>query len=296
MPFTGVFAPVPTPFDRSDRVDTRRLKRALARWMTTPLSGIVILGSTGEAPLVDDGESDRIIAAARESVPPDRTLIAGTGRESTQAAIRSAKRAGQLGVDAVLVRTPGFYKAQLTTDSLVQHYTAVADASSVPVLLYQFPALTGVTLEPRAVATLAEHPNVVGMKDSSGDILQLTDYIACGHGAFQVLSGSSTTFHQAVSLGASGGILALSCVLPELCVRFFEWSRDGRHTEARDLQQRLLPIARLVGSQYGVPGLKAAVALAGYDVGLPRRPLPPASEDSVRAIHEALAAIQEQPA
>jgi 4-hydroxy-2-oxoglutarate aldolase len=296
MNLSGVFAPVPTPFDRADRLDVKRLSRALERWLASPLAGIVVLGSTGEAPLLDDAEADRVVGAARDVVPAGRTFIVGTGRESTKSAARAARRAGALGADAVLVRTPSFFKAQMTSEALIGHYVEVADASPVPVLLYQFPSLTGVTIEPDAVARLASHPNIVGMKDSSGDVLQISDFVASCREEFSVLSGSASTFYTAVCMGAIGGILALSCVLPDACVRLYELARAGRHDEGRALQQRLLPIAKLVGSVYGVPGLKAAVQLAGIDIGLPRRPLPPAADEVVDAIREELAAFEGMPA
>ena len=155
MDLSGVFAPLPTPFDEQDRVDTARFSKAIARWVTTPLAGFVVLGSNGEAVLMDDFESDRVIVAAREAVPRGRTLIIGTGRESTQAAIKASKRAAEHGADFVLVRTPGFFKNQMTSDAFVRHYTAVADASPVPVLLYNFTALTGVNLQPPAATSAA---------------------------------------------------------------------------------------------------------------------------------------------
>ena len=289
MTLTGVLAPVPTPFDNADRLDTKCLKRALRHWLTSSLTGFVILGSTGEAPLLDDAEADRAVAAARDVVPRTRTFMVGTGRESTASAIRAAKRAGRLGADAVLVRTPGFFKNQLTSEALVGHYRAIADASPVPVLLYQFPALTGVSLETHAVRQLAAHPNIVGLKDSSGDVLQISDFVSSCGDTFRVLTGSASTFYTAVCMGAAGGILALSCVLPEACVRLFTLAREGRHDEGRALQQRLLPVAKLVGSAYGVPGLKAALQIVGVDIGPPRRPLLPASEEAVGALREELA-------
>src|SRR5918911_1783632 len=148
MQFSGVFAPIPTPFDEHDQVDTRRLRAALTRWLARPITGFVVLGSNGEAALMDDFECDRAIVAARETVPRGRPFIVGTGRESTNAAIRASKRAGEHGADAVLVRTPGFFKTQMTHDAFVRHYTAVADASPGPVRLYHFTAPTGVNLAP----------------------------------------------------------------------------------------------------------------------------------------------------
>jgi len=296
MQLAGVLIPVPTPFDDRDRVDTGRLRRALEKWNTRPLAGIVVLGSNGEAVMLDDFESDQVIVAAREAVPRDRTFIVGTGRESTQAAIKASRRAAEHGADAVLVRTPGFFKTQMTNDAFVRHYTAVADASPVPVLLYNFTALTGVNLLPAAVARLATHPNIIGMKESGGDIAQIADLVSGTPAGFSVLAGSASTFYPALCVGAVGGILALGCAAPDACVRLFELARAGRHDDAVALQRELVPLARLLGPTHGVPGLKAALNLLGYDVGVPRPPLVPVADAVLPALREALAHFEEIPA
>jgi 4-hydroxy-2-oxoglutarate aldolase len=296
MRLAGVFAPIPTPFTDDDQVDTTRLRAALARWITRPLTGFIVLGSNGEAALMDDFEADRVIVAARDVVPEGRPFIVGTGRESTQAAIRASKRAAEHGADAVLVRTPGFFKSQMTTEAFVRHYTAVADASPVPVLLYNFTALTGVNLLPAAVSRLSTHPNIVGMKESGGDVAQIADLVAGAATDFQVLAGTTSTFYAAMCVGAAGGILAPACVVPDACMRLFELTRDGRHAEAMMLQRQLVPLARLLGPTYGVPGLKAALNAIGYDVGIPRPPLAALPEAGVAQLREALAQFEEIPA
>jgi 4-hydroxy-2-oxoglutarate aldolase len=291
MNLSGVFAPLPTPFDDQDRVDTARLSNAIARWVTTPLTGFVVLGSNGEAVLLDDFEADRVIVAAREAVPRGRTLIIGTGRESTQAAIKAAKRAAEHGADAVLVRTLGFFKNQMTTDAFVRHYTAVADASPVPVLLYNFTALTGVNLLPTAVSKLATHPNIVGMKESGGDVAVIADLVTGTPKGFNVLAGTTGTFYAALCVGATGGILVVPCVRHDACVRLFGLMKAGKHDEARELQRQLMPITRLLGQAHGVPGLKAALKIAGYDVGVPRPPLAPVNDPAIDALREALESV-----
>jgi 4-hydroxy-2-oxoglutarate aldolase len=293
MNLTGVFAPLPTPFDERDQVDVARLRAALPRWIASPLAGFVVLGSNGEVGLMDDEECDRVVDTARREVPAGRTFIVGAGRESTRAAVRAVRRAAELGADAVLVRTPGFFKAQMTHDAFVRHYTAVADASPVPVLLYNFTAATGVNLLPATVATLAEHPNIVGIKESGSDIGQIADLVALTPSEFSVLAGSATTFHAAMCAGVAGGILAVAGLLPDTCVRIYDLVRGRRLEDARALQQRLLPVARLVSSVYGVPGLKAALALTGCDVGLPRPPLAPAPEAGIAQLKQALATFEE---
>lgn len=296
MNLSGVFAPIPTPFDRDDQVDTARLRAAIGRWLARPLTGLIVLGSNGEAALMDEFESDRTIVAAREAIPRNRPFIVGTGRESTQAAVRAAKRAAEHGADAVLVRTPGFFKTQMTTEAFVRHYTAVADASPVPVLLYNFTAVTGVDLLPAAVAQLAAHPNIIGMKESGGDITRISDLVAGTPDDFQVLAGTGISFYPALCVGAIGGILALSCVVPDACVRVFELTRAGRHAEALALQRELVPLARLLGPTYGVPGLKAALNILGYDVGVPRPPLAPLGAAPTAQLRDAVSHFEEIPA
>jgi len=296
MSLAGVFAPVPTPFDDRDQADTRRLGAALAKWLTRPIDGFVILGSNGEAVMLDDFESDRVIVAAREAVPRERVLIVGTGRESTRAAIKASKRAAEHGADFVLVRTPGFFKNQMTSDAFVRHYTAVADAAPVPVLLYNFTALTGVNLAPAAVHVLASHPNIAGMKESGGDVAQIADLVSGTPKDFAVLAGTTTTFYAALCVGAVGGILALACAVPDACARLFALAREGRHAEALALQRELIPLARLLGPTHGVPGLKAALNLLGYDVGVPRPPLTAVPESALPALRAALAPFEEVPA
>jgi 4-hydroxy-2-oxoglutarate aldolase len=261
--------------------------------VASPLTGFVVLGSNGEAGLIDEVESDALIGEARAIIPADRPLIVGTGRESTRAAIDAATRAAALGADAVLVRTPSLFKSQMTGDAFIRHYTEVADASPVPVLLYNFAAFTGVNLQPSTAALLARHQNIVGMKESGSDLAQISDLVTMTPERFSVLAGSASTFFSTLGAGVSGGILALAGLLPDACVELFALMRARRVDEARDLQRRLLPIARLVSTAYGVPGLKAAFHLMGVDVGVPRRPLAPAPADAVVALRAALSAFKE---
>lgn len=289
----GVYAPVPTVFDGHDAVDVHRFERALARWVATPLTGFVVLGSNGEAPLIDEDESDRVVAAARDAIPSGRPLIVGTGRESTRAAVAASRRAAALGADAVIVRTPGFFKSQMTGERFIRHYTAVADASPVPVLLYNFTAVTGVNIGADAVGRLAEHPNVIGIKESGGDVAQIAEFVSAGGAGFRVFAGSSTSFYASLCVGASGGILALACVLPEACVRLARLVGAGAHDEARGLQREILPLAKLLGTRYGVAGLKGALDLLGYDIGMPRPPLAPLDAQGRAALEQALGACRD---
>ena len=282
--FTGIFTPIVTPFTTDDTIDEGALRHNVDRWMKTPLTGLVVLGSNGEAAQLDDVEADRVVEIVRERVPSDRPLIAGTGRESTKATIAATARAAAAGVDAVLVRTPSFFKAQMSAEIFVRHYTEVADASPVPVLLYNVTMFTGVTLQLEAVERLAAHPNIVGMKESGSDISYISELVTRTPDDFTVLAGSATTFFHALCAGCDGAILALAALLPDACVRLQALVRDDRLAEARALQHWIMPLARSVGSTYGVAGLKAALDLTGYNGGVPRPPLRPAPPHVVDAI------------
>ena len=283
-----------TPFDSSGTVDRKAIASNSARWIARGVRGVVALGSNGEAPLLDEAESDAVIASAREVVPRDRVLLAGTGRESTPMTIAASKRAAALGADALLVRTPSYFKPRMTPDAFIAHYTAVADAVSVPVLLYNYPAVTGVTFSPDTVARLSQHPNIIGIKETSVDAAQIAAYVDASRDQdFAVLAGSAPSFYAALCLGAKGAILAAACVVPAACVALFDAYTRGDQITARDLQRRILPIATAVTSGFGVPGLKAALELTGYIGGPPRLPLLPAPAEAAAKIRAALEPIGE---
>ena len=274
-----------TPFTSDEAVDVQAIATNVRRWSSAGVGGVVALGSNGEAPLLDEDESDRVINATRGALGPGLRLIAGVGRESTRGTIAAARRAAALGADAVLVRTPSYYKARMTHDAFVAHFTAVADASSVPVLLYNYPAATGVNVGPDTVAALAEHPNIAGMKETGVDSAQFAAFVDAVPQDFAVMAGSAPVFYPWLCLGATGGILAVACVAPEACVRLLDHVKGGRHEAARALQREITPLARLVTTAYGVAGLKAAMNLAGYTGGSPRAPLapvPPAAAEHIR--------------
>jgi 4-hydroxy-2-oxoglutarate aldolase len=285
---SGVFPPIPTPFDDSGRLDLDGLRANLGRWNETGLAGYVALGSNGEAPLLDAEESVAVIRAVREAMTPGMVLIAGTGRETTRATQMACQAAAAAGADAVLVVTPWYYKGAMTGDVLRQHFEAVADASPVPVLLYNVPANTGVNLPVPAVAELARHPNIVGIKDSAGDIGQLWGLIHATPKDFVVICGNTGAFLPALLLGARGGILALANVAPRETVALYEAARAGRLDEARELNDRLVPVGVAVTRTYGVAGLKTALAMLGYVGGKPRPPLRPPSVEAVADIQRIL--------
>jgi 4-hydroxy-2-oxoglutarate aldolase len=292
MNIQGIFAPVATPFDEREEIDLGAFEANMARWMKTGMRGVVVLGSNGEAPLLTEDEGVRLVAAAREQVPPDRVLIAGAGEESTRATIVGSRRLAAAGADAVLVRTPGYFKTQLTQDVFIRHFQAVGDESPVPVIIYNAAPFTGVNMVPASVARLAEHPNIIGIKETSPDVAQVAEHVAVTPADFQVVVGSLPTLYASLCVGAVGGIVAGANVVPELCVRLFDLVRQSQHSEALALQRRLTPFAKAVTTTYGPGGLKAAMDLAGFAGGKPRAPLPPATPQAVALIRELLADLK----
>jgi len=278
-----MFPPCATPF-RDEEVDFDGLRANVRRWMATGLRGLVMLGSNGEAPYIDPDELERVVAVARAEMPSDRPLVVGAGRESTRQTLSACRIAARAGADAVLVLTPSAFRAQLTPDALVRHYRAVADASEVPVLLYNHPVATGVNLTPAIVRTLADHPNITGIKESSGDISVVGDLVSQARSGFRVVVGVAPTLYASLLCGADGGVVAVANVIPEACVRLHALVRASRLDEALALQRAITPLARAVTTTYGVPGLKLAMDLAGYVGGAPRLPLLPLHDEARRAI------------
>jgi 4-hydroxy-2-oxoglutarate aldolase len=289
----GIFPPLTTPF-ADGRVALEALAANIARYERHRLAGYLVLGSTGEAALLDDDERLAVLRAARAAIPKSRTMIAGVGLESTAATIRLAEAAAECGADALLVVTPSYFRAQMGEAALVRHFTAVADAAPRPVLLYNVPRFTGVVIPLAAVARLAVHPNIAGLKDSSGDLGWLLAVLAQVPPSFQLLCGAANIIQPALAAGAAGGILALANVVPEPFVALSEHQCDGRDGEALALQKLLLPAVALLASKLGVAGIKAGMDERGLAGGPPRTPLLPLAETDRAAVRECLSALAAQ--
>jgi 4-hydroxy-2-oxoglutarate aldolase len=271
----GVFPPIPTPFDENGDLHLQALQDNLARWNAEPLQGYVVGGSNGEFVLLTPPERLAVVREARETIADGRLLIAGAGAESTRLTLEQADQMAGLGADALLVVTPSYYKAQMTTGAFVEHYTRVADRSPIPILLYNVPANTGLNLPIEAVIELAAHPNIAGLKDSGGDIVRIGGLVARSPQDFQVLAGSAGFFLPALSVGAVGVVPALGNLAAVQLAELHSHFLAGEQAQAATLQRRLLAPNRAVTSQYGVPGLKAGLEMRGYYGGPVRGPLLP---------------------
>lgn len=227
MDLSGIFPALTTPFAADGSVSIADLKHNIQKYNKIGLAGYVVMGSTGESVLLSKPEMEAVLIAVKETASQDKKLIAGTGAESTAETIERTKRASELGYDAALVKTPYYYKPAYKPENYITHYQRVADASPIPVLLYSVPQFTGVALEPPEVAKLAEHPNIIGMKESSGNVQRVAEIIASVPRDFQMLVGSAATIYPSIVLGARGAILALGSALPEKCVELYESVRHG---------------------------------------------------------------------
>jgi 4-hydroxy-2-oxoglutarate aldolase len=301
----GILPPLTTPFDERGEVDYVALADNVARYNDTGLAGYVALGSNSEVVHLTADERVRVIetiklASERGAQPPGdaalgdqesgRVVVAGINEFSTRAAIEAVRRAAGAGADAVLVITPYFYKGAMTEDVFIRHFTAVADASPVPVLLYNVPQNTGVVIEPSTVATLSAHPNIRGIKDSAGNMGAISSIIRLARKDFAVLTGNGGILYPSLLMGAAGAVLAIACAAPGPCVDLFNAAASGDQAGARELQHRVSPVSQVVTTGFGVAGLKAAMTLAGFNGGLPRAPLAAVSDperETIRTIMRA---------
>ncbi|MEW5932578.1 MAG: dihydrodipicolinate synthase family protein [Bacillota bacterium] len=286
--FAGVFAPIPTPFDEGGEIAYGPLRQNLARWAGTRLAGLVVLGSNGEFALLDPDEKEALVGFVREHFPADRPVIAGTGCESTRATIRFTRRAAQLGADAALVLNPYYYKGSMTDAALKRFFLEVAEASPIPVMVYNMPRNTGLNLSAGLVVELAQHPNIVGVKDSSGNIVQISEIVAGAPEGFAVFAGSGSFLLPTILMGGVGGTLAVANVLPNQCADIVSLAGEGRLEEARVLQLGILEANAAVTSRWGIAGLKAALDMIGYYGGPPRPPILPLGEAERSRLREIL--------
>ena len=272
MKLHGVLPPIATPF-QDGKLALGKLKENFQKWNKTGLSGYLVLGSNGEAVYLSEKEKIKVIEVSRESIPKSKTMMVGTGMESTQETIRFTNQAAKMGADCALVVTPCYFKGSMKPQILYDHFISVAESSQIGILLYNVPQFTGINMEPELVAKLSEHPNIIGIKDSSGNIGQLSEIVHLSQKGFAVFVGSAPVFFPALCVGAVGGILAVAQVAPQVCVNILNLFRKGKMDEARALQSRLTPLAKAVTTKYGIGGLKMALDMVGYFGGDPRPPL-----------------------
>jgi len=279
---SGIYPPIPTPFNEDESIAYDKLKFNMDKWNTVPFRGYVVQGSNGECCFQNWDERIEMVKKTKDFADPNKLIIGGSGCESTRDTILMTKNMADAGADAVLVVNPFYYKASMNNQALKTHFTKVADSSPVPIILYNVPPNTGMDIPPEVVVDLAHHPNIVGMKDSGGDITRLA--ALCFQTSsldFQILAGSAGFLLAAYNIGCVGGVLGLANVLGEETCRLAQLAQTDDAKAAMDLQLRLVGPNTCVTRRFGVPGLKTALEWFGYYGGPTRLPLVPLGQQDV---------------
>ena len=285
--FDGIFPPIPTPFVNGS-IAHDELAANIEKWGKTGLKGLVAMGSNGEYVYLSAEEKREFITKVVEMTPDHMLVIAGTGCESTQETIELTRDCADLGAHAALVVSPHYYGPRMNAAALNAYYTTVADHSPIPILLYNVPKFTHINLKAGLVAQLSRHPNIVGIKDSTGNVSQLGEIANQVGTGFNLLVGTAGALFGALALGCVGGVLALANIAPQTCVQIYRLVQEGDFEAAKKLQLKMIPVNQAVTATYGVPGLKAAMDMLGFFGGDPRPPLLPSSEKEKAEIREIL--------
>ncbi len=283
----GIFPPIPTPFINGN-IAYDKLASNIEKWSKTGLKGLVAMGSNGEYVYLSAEEKKEFVAKVVEMTPDHMQVIAGTGCESTRETIELTRDCADFGARAALVVNPHYYGGRMNEAALLAYFTAVADHSPIPILLYNVPKFTHINMTCGLVAQLSRHPNIAGIKDSTGNVIQLGEYANHVATGFNLLVGTAGALFGALALGCVGGVLALANIAPQICVQIFQLVQEGNFEEAKRLQLEMIPVNQAVTAVYGVPGLKAAMDMLGYFGGDPRPPLLPSSEKEKSEIREIL--------
>jgi len=293
MKLHGIFPATATPFDHNGDLYKVKVQHNIEKWNRTGLAGYLVTGSTGETPYLTAEEKIQLWEWVAQYAAPNKILLAGSGAESVRESVRLTNRAAELGYKAGLVLAPHYYRAMMSRmETQILFFRAVADQAKIPILLYHFPQVTGIDLTPDAVATLSEHPNIIGMKDSSGNLEGTKKFLAAAKPGFQVLTGSSSVLADSLAAGCSGAILALANAIPYACISIYEAHRTREYDAAQDWQKRIACASSLIAAKHGIPGLKYAMDLKGYYGGPTRLPLTVVTPDAKREIEQAFEGIK----
>jgi len=272
MNLAGIYPPIVTPFLKDD-VAHHYLAENVEKLSKSGIKGLIVLGSNGENVYLSEEEKIDVVKTTIQSASKNMLIIVGSGCESTRETIYLTNRMAKMGAHAALIVTPFYYGSKMNDEALIKYYSTVADQVEIPILLYNVPKFTGINLSVEALSALSKHPNIIGIKDSSGNVNQLGQYLNQVNPDFNVLVGTAGALFGALTLGCKGGILALANILPKKCVEIFQLVQDGKIKEARELQLRMIPVNHAITAKYGISGLKYAMNLLGYKGGEVRSPL-----------------------
>lgn len=270
--YEGVIAALTTPF-KEERIAPDKLKQNISKYNETDLTGYVITGSTGEGPYLSDQECITLVETAKKYSSQDKIIIAGTARESAENTVELTNRAANVGADSALICTPHYYKSKMTHDSLKKYYLSVAEKSRIPIIIYNIPQNTGVSVDKKLIITLLKHPQILGLKDSSGNLTFFEEVFPHLDPESSFLLGAGSLFFPGMIMGVNGGILRLACIVPELCTQLYGYCKEKKWEKARKLQLDLVPLNQAVTRDYGIAATKYALDLVGYYGGLCRLPL-----------------------
>jgi 4-hydroxy-2-oxoglutarate aldolase len=286
----GVIPPMMTPFTESQAVDYDKHIQNMERWNRDDLAGYLVLGSNSEAAYLSEEEKIKLIELTVKHARKDRLILAGTGLESAVETIRLTNRAAESGAHGALLLTPSYYAGQMNDEALITYFASVADEAEIPVLIYNVPKFTNINVSVKVVRELSRHPNIVGMKDSTGNVPQLVSYLPVIAEGFNLIVGTVSSWFPALTLGIEAGIFALANLAPNECTRIQKAYEAGDLDTARETYMRLFPVNTAVTATYGVAGLKYASDLMGYQGGNVRSPLLPLKNEEKAAIRGILEA------
>lgn len=288
--FQGIFAALATPFVQGE-ISPEKFKENIQKYNSFDLSGYVVLGSTGEGVYLTDQESEKLVKTAAETASSEKKIIVGTARESTKITLEFTNRMASFNIDAVLIRTPSYFKPKMDREAFKKHYLTIADNSKIPLFVYNIPQYTEISVDRELIIELSHHPNIVGMKDSSGNLAFLGELLPYLGPHFSILLGAGSVLLSGLIMGASGGILTLADVAPAKCIELYKLFQEGKIEDAKRLQLELIPLNKALTQTLGVPGCKYALDLLGYSGGLPRLPLLPLDENGEKEIENILTNI-----
>jgi 4-hydroxy-2-oxoglutarate aldolase len=284
----GVFAPICTPFSDDEEIDVGALRSNLERYAATGLLGYLVLGSNGENRSLEHDEKLRVLDEVVGHRATGQLVLAGAAYDAERQAERFLAAAADHGADYGLVLSPGYFRAQMTDEVLYRYFASLADTAPLPILLYNAPGFCGITLSPELVARLAPHPRIVGMKDSAKGGIEA--FLPLQSPSFSVLAGSANFLFPAMLGGSPGGTVSLANSFPEVALRLFEFGRVRDTERGRPYQALVARVNEAISGRYGVAGVKAAMDLAGFRGGIPRRPLLALDTAERDALHETLLA------
>jgi 4-hydroxy-2-oxoglutarate aldolase len=283
----GIFPPITTPFIDGE-IAYDPLSTNVMKWGETGIKGFVVLGSNGEYVYLSEAEKRKVVETVVQSAPKNKLVIAGTGCESTIETLRLTEDFAKLGVNAALIVTPHYYAGGMRQNVLFNHYKYIADRSPIPIILYSVPKFTHINIAADTVSRLSEHPNIIGIKESSGNLNLLGEFINQSDRDFSVLNGTAGSLFGALAIGCRGAVIALANIAPDRCVELFQMVQEKAFKRAREIQLQMIPVNNAITTTYGIGGMKAAMDMLGYFGGDPRLPLRPPSAEQKSAIEQIL--------